>query len=210
MKTLNNSKKDLKNSLNRKKSFNLFGNKMALNCFGSLFLFLLTGLTITTSGQNNSIKYGASINKTFTGSGVKTLISPSVSVQKERFSLSAGPNIKNVNFDLSGGHLEVRFLPPIENPTVSLFFHYSSVLNVHTTMNYSCEVERKVNLSEKLDQRVNAYEHYVGFGIENTLTNAIFLQTSIGVGAIHTTFSDGSNLTMATVMFKLGINIRSL
>lgn len=181
--------------------FNCTSNSFLIK---SLALFILFGVNVLKA--QDKVIYSVQVSKTLSASGISGQYNPSLAASFNKVSLVMGPNIRIKGHQLSGANAEIRFSPEIENTSLNLFFHFTSIYNQNATIKSNSDFEIQLMISEKVDKNVNSFENYFGFGLEQDLLKNLKLHSSIGVGYFHHSFSDGDNLNMASLFLKAGLS----
>jgi hypothetical protein len=140
--------------------------------------------TVIPFGTKNT--YAFNLSGVGTGSSFGMSLNPSLCYKHKKHLLAFGPNIQRDHFNISGlqTYYQKDFAASINN--LVLYYHLNLIYHFGAFLGPSA-MERHMNIyGSRTDFRFNTFEHYAGFGARKVMSDQIYLDTSIGLGAYYT------------------------
>lgn len=168
-----------------------------------LITFLSIGLNSSVSAQDK-FKIGTSYSKWVTGSGSHLTELPSLALQYNEYGFSVSPNLAQSNKQLSGFNYDFKFFPKLElDARLDVFLHYTGILNFSIKSSYNSEmIYQRVPKDVIMNNEIQGFEHYAGFGIGKSLTKKFGIQSSIGIGYFKMNINENIRFTTPSIILK--------
>lgn len=137
----------------------------------------------TDTIKNSSIyrTFGFNLAGAYTGSSLGLNLNPSVYYKFRKNLIAFGPNIQRARFNVSG--VQGYFQHDLASSFKKMIVYYHINLLYHISANLE---SAPINNGPTSNLKHNAFEHYAGFGVRKDLTEQLYFDTSLGVGAYYT------------------------
>jgi len=196
------------------KTKTLFGD--LINILLWFLLMALLGTFSATIAHGQKLSIGASLSGMVSGSGLGSSVSPQLTLNTERQSLSAGINVQSRHGNFTGLRGRYEF---ICNPqeAMELFFFYDIASHNRAFLGKQTAAQESFLNPESAGYfdraRIKTIEQHIGFGMNVLVWNSLKVFGAIGAGYYNTMNCEQQNLfqyreaTNYSLMLMAGVKI---
>jgi hypothetical protein len=135
--------------------------------------------------QSKASQTGINLSGITTGSGLGLSLNPSFFYRYKKNAVAIGPNIQRVQMNLSGlqGYFQHDFVSNFRQ--MIWYYHLNLLYHMQANLGPISNDQYRNIYGSGSDFKYRALEHYMGLGFKKCLSDYIFLDTGVGIGAYY-------------------------